>query len=164
MGDQHLLSAEQCVHASKLWRMIVLIVGYRGAGAIAPMQPCLWQNVAQWRRDRNMLTQVFQPVALSRKTFLELKGARHKNIIGLHGCLCRLLNALKIPEKRADLRPRSGIQLPKSFQLQRRGALSRNPLTRGCAPGFRWLGLQTPVRLALRARRVVHTTYGYFPP
>ena len=56
------------------------------------------------------------------------------------------------------------IQLPKSFQLQRRGALSRNPLTRGCAPGLRWLGLQTPVRLALRARRVVHTTYGYFPP
>jgi len=141
--------------------MIVLIVGYRGAGAIAiaPMQPCLWQNVAQWRRDRNMLTQVFQPVALSRKTFLELKGARHKNIIGLHGCLCRLLNALKIPEKRADLHPAA-----KEFSASEEGGFVHNPLTRGCAPGLRWLGLQTPVRLALRARRVVHTTYGYFPP
>ena len=65
--------------------------------------------------------------------FFGAKRAPHKNKIGLHGCLCMLLNGLKIPEKGADLRPHSGIQLPKSFQLQ--GA---SPPDQRLCPWTRW--------------------------
>jgi len=46
---------------------------------------------------------------------LGLGEAHHNNIIDLRGWL---LNALKISKKGADLRPHSGIELPKSFQVQ----------------------------------------------
>lgn len=35
-------------------------------GAWEPSAPWLTQNLAQWRQDRNMLTQVFQPVTTER--------------------------------------------------------------------------------------------------
>ena len=71
------------------------------------MAPWLTQNWAQ-----------FFSASYHRKTFWGLKGAPHKNKIGLHGCLRIVLDAFKIPRKGADLQPHSGIQLPKSFQFQ----------------------------------------------